>query len=148
MAFILTSRAFTHGGTIPRQYTCDDSNIPPPLAWAGAPAGTQGFALILDDPDAPRGTFTHLLVYDIPSEVGGLESDDVGTSLLSDFGRSGYGGPCPPRGHGTHHYHFTLYAVDVHPLPVHGRHRADLERALRSHGIGVARLTGTYARAS
>lgn len=148
MAFILTSRAFAHGGTIPREYTCDGSNTAPPLAWSGAPDGTQGFALVLDDPDAPRGTFTHWLLYDIPAATGGLEDDDVGEALVNDFGRLGYGGPCPPPVHGPHHYHFTLYAVDANPLPMTGRHRADLDRALRSHGIGMARLTGMYTRAS
>lgn len=148
MAFILTSRAFAHGGTIPREYTCDGSNIPPPLAWSGAPDGTEGFALLLDDPDAPRGTFTHWLLYDIPAATQGVEDDDVGKALANDFGRLGYGGPCPPPAHRPHHYHFTLYAVDANPLPMTGRHRADLDRALRSHGIGMARLTGMYARAS
>lgn len=148
MAFILTSPAFMHGGTIPRAHTCDGDDAVPPLTWSGAPDGTRGFALVVDDPDAPRGTFTHWLVYDIPAEVSDLDSDDVGTSLASDFGRLGYGGPFPPRGHGTHHYHFTLYAVDVHPLPVTGRHRADLERALATHAIATARLMGTYARTS
>jgi Raf kinase inhibitor-like YbhB/YbcL family protein len=113
MAFTLTSAALQEGETIPRQFTCDGKDIAPPLAWSDAPGGTRGFALIMDDPDAPHGTFTHWLLYDIPATTTELTDPSIGRALRNDFGRAGYGGPCPPVGHGPHRYFFTLYAVDV-----------------------------------
>lgn len=98
----------------------------------------------MDDPDAPRGTFTHWLAFDIPA--GGPFDAARGKTLRNDFGRGGYGGPCPPPGHGPHRYHFTVYAVDLPSLAVNGKKRQDLELALQAHTLGTAKLTGRYER--
>ena len=146
MAFTLTSPAFTDGGTIPRRFTCDGSDAPPTLVVSDPPPGTRSFALIMDDPDAPRGTFTHWLACDIP--VGAPElNTSAGRTLANGFGRQGYGGPCPPPGHGVHRYVFTVYALDVAALDVRGTARKDLEAALKGHTLGEARLMGRYERA-
>jgi hypothetical protein len=146
MAFTLTSSAFQDGQTIPRLFTCDGNDVPPPLAWSDAPEGTRSFALVMDDPDAPGGTFTHWLLYDIPGTTNELRGQEEGTALRNSFGRAAYGGPCPPPGHGPHRYVFTLHAVDMAALDVRGRSRAALDRALRAHTLARARLTGRYER--
>lgn len=146
MTFTIRSSAFGDGDTIPRQFTCDGEGLAPPLAWSHPPQGTRGFALVMDDPDAPHGTFTHWLLYDIPATATELRGEGAGTALQNDFGRAHYGGPCPPPGHGPHRYVFTLYAVDVPALDVRGRTRDALERSLRVHTLGTARLTGRYER--
>jgi len=145
MAFTLTSSAFQDGEDIPRQFTCDGRNLAPPLTWSDPPEGTRSFALIMDDPDAPHGTFTHWLLYDIP--LTATELAEAGSALQNSFGRAAYGGPCPPFGDGPHRYVFTLYAVDVAALDLHGSTRASLDRALGGHTLATARLTGRYARA-
>ena len=141
----LTTSTFNDGEAIPRRFTCDGDDIPPALAVADLPEGTRSQALIMDDPDAPKGTFTHWLVYDIPAAEGALDVDS-GKTLKNGFGRSGYGGPCPPPGHGTHRYYFTLYAVDVPSLTLKGRSRADLEDALRTQTLAKAAVMGRYER--
>lgn len=150
MAFALTSSAFAEGETIPRRYTCEGDDTSPPLEWTDAPPETLSFALVMDDPDAPRGTFTHWLVYDIPRDVTaldeGLPHGEAGRMLTNDFGRPAYGGPCPPKGHGTHHYRFTLHALDVPILKVREGKRAGFEEAVRSHILESAMLTGLYER--
>ncbi|HXE79776.1 MAG TPA: YbhB/YbcL family Raf kinase inhibitor-like protein [Vicinamibacterales bacterium] len=150
MPLTITSAAFAEGQMIPRRYTCEGDDVSPPLAWTGAPPGTQSFALIMDDPDAPRGTFTHWLVYDIPRETttfeAGMPPGKAGRMLRNDFGKSAYGGPCPPRGHGVHHYRFTLYALDVPVIRVYGDRRKDLDAAIASHVLESAVLTGWYER--
>lgn len=146
MAFTLTSSAFREGEAIPRQFTCDGEGDTPPLAWSDAPDGTRGFALIVDDPDAPHGTFTHWLLYDIPATTTELRDQSVGKALRNDFGRSGYGGPCPPVGGGPHRYFFTLHAVDVPALTPKGGTRKALERTLQAHTLATARLMGRYER--
>jgi Raf kinase inhibitor-like YbhB/YbcL family protein len=148
MAFTLTSPAFVEGETIPRQYSCDGHNVAPPLAWSDPPDDTRGFALIMDDPDAPNGTFTHWVLYDIPATARSLADQSLGKVLRNDFGRAAYGGPCPPVGHGPHRYFFTLYAVDLSSLTLNGRTRKALERALQSHTLQTARLMGRYERNS
>jgi Raf kinase inhibitor-like YbhB/YbcL family protein len=148
MAFRLTSSAFQEGEMIPRQFTCDGDGLAPPLAWSEAPDGTRSFALIMDDPDAPHGTFTHWLLCDIPATTTELADQSVGKALRNDFGRPGYGGPCPPVGHGPHRYFFTLHAVDVPSLALKGRTRKVLERVLQTHTLATARLMGRYERKS
>src|SRR5579864_4792275 len=113
MPFILMSPAFPPGGEIPRQYTCDGSDISPPFTWSGVPAGTASLVLVIEDPDAPRGTFHHWAVFAIPPGWTGLPAGfgaaqpPAGSGQTrNDFGRLGYGGPCPPAGAGAHHYHF------------------------------------------
>ena len=147
MAFRLTSSAFDNGETIPGVFTCEGDNLAPPLTWSGAPEGARSFALIMDDPDAPNGTFTHWLLYDIPADATELgHHTAAGKTLRNSFGRSGYGGPCPPPGHGPHRYFFTLYALDVAQLELHGAARQALERALHPHVLETAQLMGRYER--
>ena len=146
MAFTLKSSAFEDGETIPQQFTCDGRDLAPPLSWSDAPEATRSFALVMDDPDAPRGTFTHWLLYDIPAPTTEMRAHASGKALRNDFGRAEYGGPCPPPGHGPHRYFFTLYAVDVSTLGLHGSTRAALERALHEHTLATARLIGRYER--
>lgn len=145
MAFTLRSSAFDDGDSMPRQFTCDGGNVAPPLTWSGAPDNARSFALVMDDPDAPGGTFTHWLVYDVPAAATELAAR-AGKTLRNSFGRAEYGGPCPPPGRGEHRYFFTLYAVDVAALDVRGKARQDLERALQAHTLATARLMGRYER--
>jgi Raf kinase inhibitor-like YbhB/YbcL family protein len=146
MAFTLTSSAFRDGETIPRRFTCDGDDVAPPLSWSDAPAGTLSFALVVEDPDAPRGTFTHWILYDIPGTAQELPGTGIGTALPNSFGTAAYGGPCPPAGHGPHRYVFTLHAIDVPALRPHDTTRAAFDRALRAHALAAARLTGRYER--
>ncbi|MGQ9634037.1 MAG: YbhB/YbcL family Raf kinase inhibitor-like protein [Bryobacteraceae bacterium] len=151
MAMEITSPAFPNGGTIPKLHTCEGADLSPALEWSGEPAGTKSFALIVDDPDAPAGTWNHWLLYDIPASVHalaqGLKPGSVGVSGTNDFGRPGYGGPCPPKGHGPHRYYFRLYALDVPSLGLGpGVRRAPLDRALRSHILAQAEYMGRYER--
>jgi Raf kinase inhibitor-like YbhB/YbcL family protein len=146
MAFTLTSSAFAEGAPIPAQFTCEGRDTPPPLHVTDPPGGTASYALIMDDPDAPRGTFTHWLAFDVPAGEHDLDTA-AGRTLPNDFGRQGYGGPCPPPGHGPHRYFFRLYAVDVRSLGVRGGGRTALEAALEGHTLGQAQLMGRYERA-
>jgi Raf kinase inhibitor-like YbhB/YbcL family protein len=143
MAFRLTSSAFADGAVIPKQFTCEGTDGPPPLTLSDPPAGTRSLAVIMDDPDAPNGAFTHWLAYDIPP---GTALSDGGKTLRNGFGREGYGGPCPPPGHGPHRYHFMVYAVDVPTLAVRGDTRKALENALSEHTLATAHLVGRYER--
>jgi hypothetical protein len=154
MAFQLTSAAFTNGHRIPQRYTCDGQNLSPPLAWSGAPSETRSFVLLCDDPDAPSGTWHHWALFDISATTAdlgeGLPHDahvQAMRQATNDFVEIGYGGPCPPRGHGVHHYHFRVLALDVDKLPVKERVRCkEIERAAQSHVIATAELVGTYSR--
>ena len=144
----LSSDAFANGQAIPTQYTCDGANQSPPLAWSEPPQGTKSFALVVDDPDAPSGTFRHWGAYDIPASARSLATGaSAGTQATNDFGKTGYGGPCPPRGHGPHHYRFRLLALDVERLDLPAIAKvAELESDAKKHLIGRAELTGTYER--
>jgi Raf kinase inhibitor-like YbhB/YbcL family protein len=144
----LTSDAFQDGQPIPTQYTCDGADQRPDLHWGEPPQGTKSFALVIDDPDAPSGTFRHWGVYDIPANTRSLTSgQSVGTEVTNDFGKSGYGGPCPPKGHGPHHYHFRLFALDVDKLGLSPNAKIeDVENAAGQHVIGQTELIGTYER--
>jgi Raf kinase inhibitor-like YbhB/YbcL family protein len=142
----LSSPVFTQGGAIPRRHTCDGPDVSPPLAWSGEPAGTAALALIVDDPDA-RG-FVHWVAFDIPADRSSLAEDASGGGVFregrNDFGRAGWGGPCPPSG--THRYVFELFALD-RTLGLSGSpSAADLRRAMGGHVVGSTRLTGTYRR--
>jgi Raf kinase inhibitor-like YbhB/YbcL family protein len=145
MAFTITSPQFAEGQTIPKQCTCDGQDTPPRIAISDPPQGTRSFAVILDDPDAPKGTFTHWLAYDIPANQTELQAN-AGKALLNSFGRVGYGGPCPPPGHGPHRYFFKVYALDTPSLVLAGETKQDLERALEGHTLSTAQLMGRYER--
>lgn len=147
----LTIKAFKDGEMIPKRHTCDGPDLSPELEWSGEPEGTRSFALIMDDPDAPVGTWNHWLLWDIPAEVHhlpeGFQPGQLGVSGRNDFGRLGYGGPCPPRGHGAHRYYFRLYALDLETLSLpEGARRSELEKALRGHVLAEARYMGRYER--
>jgi Raf kinase inhibitor-like YbhB/YbcL family protein len=144
----LTSSAFQEGGAIPTQFTCDGADQSPPLSWGEPPAGTKSFALVVDDPDAPSGTFDHWGAFDIPVSTRSIAAgQSAGTETENGFGKPGYGGPCPPRGHGPHHYRFKLMALDVDHLELQANAKAsDVERAAEPHVVGRAQLTGIYER--
>lgn len=153
MAFRLTSPAFAMGGSIPKQYTCDGADQSPPLAWSEAPAGTQGLALIVEDPDAPGGTFIHWVLYRIPPQPTTLsaalpkqaEFPEGMRQGRNSFRRVGYGGPCPPRG-STHHYHFRLYAL-AQPLELTpGAGVTEVRSAMSGQILGETELIGVYGR--
>ncbi len=114
MTIQITSSAFTEGGMIPRLYTCDDKNVSPPLAWTDVPTTTVSLAIIMDDPDAPSGTWVHWVLYNLSPDLTGLDQgmSGIGTDGKNDFNRTGYGGPCPPKG-STHRYYIKLYALDI-----------------------------------
>lgn len=144
----ITSDAFRNGQPIPVQYTCDGANQTPAVHWSDAPAGTKSFAVVVDDPDAPKGTFRHWGVFDIPSSarsIGGGQR--VGTEVANDKGTQGYTGPCPPHGDNPHHYHFKLFALDTDKLGLSPSAKiVDVENAARQHTIGQGELIGTYQR--
>lgn len=144
----LTSDAFKDGQPIPAQYTCDGADQIPTLHWSGPPQGTKSFALVIDDPDAPSGTFRHWGVYDIPASarsIGGGQR--IGSEVSNDFGKPGYGGPCPPKGHGPHHYHFKLFALDTDRLDLPANAKVvDVENAAKGHAMAKDELVGTYER--
>jgi Raf kinase inhibitor-like YbhB/YbcL family protein len=149
MPLILSSSGFTEGATIPPRFTCDGENVPPPIQWDGKPSSAKSLVLILDDPDAPGGVFTHWIVYDLPA--ADVDSGRIVSGMAhegkNDFGRTGYGGPCPPRGHGAHRYFFTLSAVDVASLGLPaGASRQQVDAKLRGHVIATAKLMGKYER--
>ena len=144
---VLTSSAFARGDGIPRRYTCDGEDLSPPLSWSGAPAGTRSLALIVDDPDAPVGTFTHWVAWGVGAESEGLgEGAALSSEGRNDFGVTGYRGPCPPPGHGPHRYFFRLYALDHDPEFARGAGREELEAALEGHVLAAAEFLGRYER--
>lgn len=147
----IRTTAFTDGSLIPRRFTCEGEDVSPALTWGDAPAGTASFVVIVDDPDAPRGTWTHWTLFNLPAATSGLaegwRTGAGGTSGRNDFGNIGYGGPCPPRGHGPHRYFFRLYALDVaHLALAEGAARKDLERAMAGHVLAQAQWMGRYER--
>ena len=152
MPFQLTSSAFGTGDPIPRKYTCDDQDISPPLEWSDPPQGTQSFALIADDPDAPVGTWVHWLLYNLPAATRALaeavpldaELTDGSRHGRNSWGRPSYGGPCPPGG--THRYFFKLYALDTEPELAAGASKEELLQAMEGHILATTETMGTYTR--
>lgn len=143
----LTSTAFGDGEPIPKRHSCDGENLSPPLAWRSLPEGTRSLALIVHDPDAPSGDFTHWLAWNIDPEPGELaEGARTPGQGLSGRGEAGYMGPCPPPGHGAHRYFHRLYALDAELDLEAGAGRERLEGAIDGHVLGEARLIGTYER--
>ncbi|MSO91825.1 MAG: YbhB/YbcL family Raf kinase inhibitor-like protein [Rhodospirillales bacterium] len=154
MPFRLQSTAILEGRPIPPIYTCEGKDISPPLQWSDAPEGTLSFALVCSDPDAPAGTWYHWAVFDIPAGAASLPQAyapeaKVGATLqgLNDFKKLGYGGPCPPKGHGPHRYRFVLTALGTANLSLSpGAGARDVEKAAAEHSLGQAVLVGTYSR--
>ncbi|MBV9623542.1 MAG: YbhB/YbcL family Raf kinase inhibitor-like protein [Acidobacteria bacterium] len=151
-SFVLTSPAFAAGDMIPKKFTCDGADISPGLTWAGAPDRTQSLAVIADDPDAPAGTWTHWIVWNIrpqttiPEAVAKVESLSNGIRQgRNDFKNIGYGGPCPPPGK-PHRYFFRLYALDSELEIKAGGDRTELEHAMKGHVLAQAELMGRYGR--
>ncbi|MCU0356401.1 MAG: YbhB/YbcL family Raf kinase inhibitor-like protein [Cyclobacteriaceae bacterium] len=143
-ALRLSSEAFPNLGEIPRKYTCEGINISPPLHVEGFPSGTKSLVLVVEDPDAPAGTWIHWLMWNIPPVHDLHEGDASGVQGLNDFGVTVYGGPCPPSG--SHHYHFKVYALDtVLELP-EGSTRQELEWAMDKHIVAYGELIGRYKR--
>ena len=156
MAFALTSSAFAHNGAIPRRHTCDGDDVSPPLAWTGVPDGARTLALIVDDPDAPdpkapKMTWVHWVLYDMPPGTTDLPEGGASRDLpagtregINDWKRTGYGGPCPPRG--RHRYVHKLYALDI-ALPVlRPATKAALEKAMQGHILAQGELVGYYRK--
>ncbi len=152
----LTSPAFTHGGRIPREHTCEGADTSPRLDWQGVPTGAKSLALIVDDPDAPdpaapRMTYVHWVLYNLPPADGGLPAAARGDQLppgarsgLNDWGQPGYGGPCPPIG--RHRYFHKLYALDTVLTGLDRPTKAQLEAAMAGHVLAEAQLMGTYQK--
>ncbi len=143
----LSSSVFKEGATIPRKHTCDGTNMSPQLSWVNAPQEAKSIALIMDDPDAPSGSFVHWVLFDIPPAFSELREGVQGVGILgsNSYRKMGYNGPCPPPGP-AHRYFFKVYALDqllrLHP----GATKADLERAMQGHILDQAQLMGRYGR--
>jgi Raf kinase inhibitor-like YbhB/YbcL family protein len=158
MAIKVTSPAFKPNGLIPSQYTCDGPDFSPPLAWSGAPNNTKSIAMIVDDPDAPdpakpQRVYVHWVVYNLPPNTAALPENASKMGLpkgaaqgKNDWGKSEYGGPCPPIG--RHRYFFKLYALDTQLTGLSSPTKADLERAMKGHVIDSGELVGTYQKSA
>ena len=158
MTLTLVSTAFAHQGEIPARYTCDGDNLSPPLAWSGVPTGTKSLVLIVDDPDAPdpkapKMTWVHWLLYNIPPNQNGLTEAMAAQNLppgtlegTNNWQRTGYGGPCPPIG--RHRYFHKLYALDKLLPDMHKPSKKNLEQAMHGHILAQTELIGTYQRPS
>ncbi len=149
---IVKSDSFSDGGMIPAKYTCDGANISPQLSWDNAPKDTKSFVLICEDPDAPMGTFTHWILYDIPADVHELPENLPKDKVLpngakqgiADFKKIGYGGPCPPSG--THRYYFKLYSLDTLLNLEPGLKKEDILKAMNGHILAQGQIMGKYTR--
>lgn len=140
----ITSAAFEQGAAIPVKYSCDGQDISPPLAWSGTPEEAQSLVLITDDPDAPVGTWVHWVMFDIPVDTNSLPEgvQDAGTDGNNSWGRTGYGGPCPPSG--AHRYFYKLYALDTMLNLEPGATKEDVEKAMQGHILSQGELMGKY----
>jgi Raf kinase inhibitor-like YbhB/YbcL family protein len=155
MSFSISSPDFREGDSIPQRFTCDGEDLSPQLFWDNAPEGTKSFVLTVEDPDAPMGTFTHWVVYDVPSTTQELKRGaGSGKSVLNgmkqgrtDFGHSHYGGPCPPKSYGKHRYYFILRALDVPAIGIPPEAKKNIvDKAMKGHVLAETRLMGTYER--
>ncbi|HYV93594.1 MAG TPA: YbhB/YbcL family Raf kinase inhibitor-like protein [Chitinophagales bacterium] len=146
VSLTVSSTAFQNNGMIPSKFTCDGANINPPLKIAGLPADAKSMAIILDDPDAPNGTFVHWVIWNIKPMDMIAENSAPGVQGKNGTGKMGYFGPCPPTG--THHYHFKVYALDATLDLQEGADKKALETAMSTHIVGYGELIGTYAKAT
>ena len=156
MAMTLKSPAFADGQRIPKKHTGEGQDLSPPLEWSDLPEGTKTLALLCDDPDAPRGTWDHWVLWNVPAALRKLPEGVPNRERLPDLGdavqgsnswpKIGYGGPMPPPGHGTHHYHFVLYALDAAMDLKPGANKDALQKAMKGRVLAAARLIGTYSR--
>ena len=156
MALAISTPAFAANQKIPERFARDGGNVSPQLQWSGAPAETRSFALIVEDPDAPKGTFRHWAAYNIPPQTdhlhegAGSQTRGAATGMKmakNDFGNAHYDGPQPPPGHGTHHYHFRLFALDVPELDVPANCTAEeVRKAARSHALAEGDVVGVFER--
>ena len=156
MALVITSTAFAPNGSMPIKYTCEDDDVSPALAWSGVPGNAKSLALIVDDPDAPdpkapKMVYVHWVLYDLPPSSIGLAEGVTAAQLpkgtregKSDFGKLGYGGPCPPSG--THRYYFKIFALDRELDLPPGTKRSQLDAALKGHVVAQGELMGRYSR--
>lgn len=156
MALTISSPAFSDGGSIPAKFTCEGSDISPALAWSGVPDGSKSLVLIVDDPDAPdpaapKRTWVHWVLYDLPPDATGLPEAVAEDALppgtkggLNDWKRTGYGGPCPPIG--RHRYFFKLYALDTTLSGLRKPTKTDVEAAMQGYVLGKAQIIGTYQK--
>jgi Raf kinase inhibitor-like YbhB/YbcL family protein len=142
----ITSSAFQEAGNIPSKFTCDGTDTSPPLQIADIPSEAKSLALIVDDPDAPGGLFTHWTVWNIPRQISAVEEGGApkGMQGTNDFGKSGYGGPCPPSG--THRYYFKIFALDRELDLPFGAKRGQLDAAMKGHVVAQGALMGRYSR--
>jgi Raf kinase inhibitor-like YbhB/YbcL family protein len=153
MSFQISSTVFFGSQLIPKRFTCDGADVSPPLSWKEAPPGAKSFALIMDDPDAPAGTWVHWVLYNLPADSkelpeGVAKQEQLADGALqgrNDFRKIGYGGPCPPPGK-PHRYYFKLYALDSKLDLKAGATKADVERAMKAHVLGEAELIGRFGR--
>lgn len=153
MAFSLSSIAFKDEDTIPAKYTCEGKNVSPPLNWGEPPSGTKSLVLIVDDPDAPSGVFTHWVIYNLPPNVRNLEEEvpkgdktpNGGSQGKTSYGTTGYGGPCPPPGP-VHHYRFMLYALDTRLELAPGATKKQVLDAAKGHILAQTEIIGLYRR--
>jgi len=146
-ALTVTSPAFEAGATIPGKHTCEGEDVSPALVWGDPPEGTKSFALLCDDPDAPVGNWSHWVLWNVEPTARGLEEGSTaGVSGQSDFRRPGYGGPCPPEGHGPHRYFFEVYALDSTLDLPESTKKKQLEKAMEGHVLAKGELMGRYER--
>jgi Raf kinase inhibitor-like YbhB/YbcL family protein len=146
-AFALETSAFDNAQSVPSRHTCEGDDVSPPLRWTNVPERTRSLALVVDDPDAPSGVFTHWIAWGLTPAAEGLgEGEPAPSEGQNDFGTTGYRGPCPPRGHGRHRYVFRLYALDAELELAAGVAKAELEQAIEGHVLTTAELVGTYER--
>ncbi len=148
----IISSAFDEGAMIPEKYTCDNIDISPPLKWSSIPEGTKTFAIICDDPDAPMGTWVHWVIYNLPADINELSENIPPSEILTngakqgrnDFGKIGYGGPCPPGG--THRYYFKVYALSKELMVESGITKSELLKAMEGYILSEGKLMGRYKR--
>lgn len=151
---VMQSNDFTDGQRLNIDQTCEGKNISPSLSWGNGVVGVKSFSIVCDDPDAPSKTWVHWVIFNIPASVNSLpaavsadaELPSGARQGVTDFGTVGFGGACPPKGHGTHHYFFKIYALDTMLDLQAGCSKADLETAMTGHILAGGQLVGTYSR--